>query len=52
MKGLGRGIQRWTMVPGCAFTFHLPFVAGCGPKLSSPDTGARKRIDERVPSSS
>ena len=52
MKGLGGGIQRWKMVLGCAFTFHLLFIAGYGPKLSSPDIGARKRIDERVPISS
>ncbi len=37
MKGLGRGIQRWKTVLGCAFTLHLLFIAGCGPKVSSPD---------------
>ena len=37
MKGLKRGIQRGKMVLGCALTFHLLFVAGCGPKVSSPD---------------
>lgn len=40
MKGLKRRIQRRKMVLGCAVTFHLLVVAGCGPEVSPPEVVA------------
>ena len=37
MKRLCRDVQCWKVVLGCAFIFYLLFIAGCGPKLSSPE---------------
>ncbi len=37
MDGLGIRIQSWKIIIGCVFTFLLTVIAGCGPKVSSPD---------------